>query len=619
MGPPGITNTFGTVWSASANNIIMDGATDQITALQTLYDAMPEYGTLLIDGRVRTSQPLVIRRNKGLRGLMPARWPYQVLPTSGIRPLAGFVGQAILLAPENSIVDASVPAMATARASLNDGWWIEDLVLDCVALPVFDPLNPIHGFYAEGLVRSAKLHNVSVADPRGEGFRWAQGRGTAVPRGHQGNHLTSSGAKRRGFVFDTTTDSHFEDCLAVGGKDDGIEYIGCTETDFIAMRSVFNSGSGHIISGSRSSGNSARFLSMSTDRNGKDGVLVTARGTFPILIDMLSCNRDGASSTTSDYAGLAVVGLTGDLSAPLVVDSFTSTVGFDDALAGNLSPQRGVRLSFTSTVQIKTGFVTSVVDGDQVLDLGNHTRAPSLSWVEASGQFAAVKRRRNDSSNLVVDVTETSALRVRSAAGSAKYLELTNDTAGTQARWRLGVIAGAESGANAGSDFELRRFTDAGVTAGVPLAVKRSNGRITIGDTDGAQTGLDVNRNSPGVALQVSTNYAGGTAATGFAYRALEVTSRLFQSQIAADGNSRIVVFADGRTEWGNGVAARDVALYRKTIDQLATDDTLFMTTQTVAQIAALGTPVGGGFLFVDVGALKYKGTSGTVTTIAPA
>jgi hypothetical protein len=29
--------------------------------------------------------------------------------------------------------------------------------------------------------------------------------------------------------------------------------------------------------------------------------------------------------------------------------------------------------------------------------------------------------------------------------------------------------------------------------------------------------------------------------------------------------------------------------------------------------------PVGSGFLFVEAGALKYRGTSGTVTTIAPA
>jgi hypothetical protein len=37
------------------------------------------------------------------------------------------------------------------------------------------------------------------------------------------------------------------------------------------------------------------------------------------------------------------------------------------------------------------------------------------------------------------------------------------------------------------------------------------------------------------------------------------------------------------------------------------------------ASIAPPGTPANGGILYVDGGALKYKGSSGTVTTIAPA
>lgn len=149
--------------------------------------------------------------------------------------------------------------------------------------------------------------------------------------------------------------------------------------------------------------------------------------------------------------------------------------------------------------------------------------------------------------------------------------------------------------------------------------MKRSNGRVTIGDADGAQTGLDVNRNSPGIALQVTTNFAGATAVIGIGYKALDVTSRIVQSAITVDGNFRFVAFADGRHEWGAGAVGRDVNLYRKAVDQLATDDAVFLATQTAAQITALGTPVGGGYLFVDAGALKYKGTSGTVTTIGPA
>lgn len=41
----------------------------------------------------------------------------------------------------------------------------------------------------------------------------------------------------------------------------------------------------------------------------------------------------------------------------------------------------------------------------------------------------------------------------------------------------------------------------------------------------------------------------------------------------------------------------------------------LFMPNQT----APAGTPTGGGYLYTEAGALKYKGSSGTVTTIAPA
>ena len=37
------------------------------------------------------------------------------------------------------------------------------------------------------------------------------------------------------------------------------------------------------------------------------------------------------------------------------------------------------------------------------------------------------------------------------------------------------------------------------------------------------------------------------------------------------------------------------------------------------ASVAPPGTPANGGILFVEGGALKYKGSSGTVTTIAPA
>ncbi|MDT8915746.1 hypothetical protein [Amycolatopsis sp. PS_44_ISF1] len=92
----------------------------------------------------------------------------------------------------------------------------------------------------------------------------------------------------------------------------------------------------------------------------------------------------------------------------------------------------------------------------------------------------------------------------------------------------------------------------------------------------------------------------------------------------------------DGKTEWGPGPAARDVNLYRSAADVLKTDDSLHVDTSIRLRTSSLGggvgviaianattaptsNPTGGGVLYVEAGALKYRGSSGTVTTIAPA
>lgn len=59
-----------------------------------------------------------------------------------------------------------------------------------------------------------------------------------------------------------------------------------------------------------------------------------------------------------------------------------------------------------------------------------------------------------------------------------------------------------------------------------------------------------------------------------------------------------------------DGTAVTATATYINNICQLV----LFIANTTVP-----GTPVGGGYLYVQSGALKYKGSSGTVTTIAAA
>ena len=240
-----------------------------------------------------------------------------------------------------------------------------------------------------------------------------------------------------------------------------------------------------------------------------------------------------------------------------------------------------------------------------------------VRFVDAAGNLGVDKTLvQTANADLVVDCSNSQKLRLRGGPGAEKVMEFGNDEWGALPRWTFGVTPFAETGANSGSDLAFQRFTDAGVASGAPLRIKRSNGRLTFGDTDGSSGGADLNRNSAGVAFAVSTNFAAATGATAVGYTAFDATSRLLSSSVQAEPTARVVVFADGKHEWGAGTA-RDVNLYRKAVDQLGTDDAIFLGGQSTAQVTALTTPVGGGVLYVDAGALKFKGTSGTITTVA--
>lgn len=178
------------------------------------------------------------------------------------------------------------------------------------------------------------------------------------------------------------------------------------------------------------------------------------------------------------------------------------------------------------------------------------------------------------SADLVVDCSNDQMLRLRTGAGASKYIEWGNDQWGAAPRWKLGSPGLAESGSNAGSNFAIERFNDAGVAQDLPVQITRSNGKVTFGGTLGTCAGIQVNRASAGSAITVNTNLTGGTGAIANDFGALDATSRFVQAHIAADTNFRIVIFADGKIEWGAGATTRDLNLYRKSAAVLATDNT---------------------------------------------
>lgn len=71
------------------------------------------------------------------------------------------------------------------------------------------------------------------------------------------------------------------------------------------------------------------------------------------------------------------------------------------------------------------------------------------------------------------------ALHLQSRAGARKSLWL-EDYSG-QPRWAVASMENAETGSNAGSDFNINRYADAGAFLGTPLSLSRATGAATFG------------------------------------------------------------------------------------------------------------------------------------------
>ena len=92
-------------------------------------------------------------------------------------------------------------------------------------------------------------------------------------------------------------------------------------------------------------------------------------------------------------------------------------------------------------------------------------------------------------------------------AGESRLLQFRT---GTSARWKVGANNTAEAGANAGSDFRLQSFNDAGSFIETVLLITRSTGLAAFGGALTTQGGFACN------GLGAQTAYASGSALAGY-------------------------------------------------------------------------------------------------------
>ena len=328
------------------------------------------------------------------------------------------------------------------------------------------------------------------------------------------------------------------------------------------------------------------------------------------------------------------------------------------------TPSTGWRGQFTTTgtlpggLSLATNYYVARVDnntvrvysdaaGTQSVDLtsqgsGTHTFTPDNTFfnnqhrhfsVEVSNSDLATKNTRF-SIPWGYDTTEigffqsnvnvnSGKVRITGGAGSYRQLQFANTLSdnlvpdGTEGRWSVQADSTAESGSNVGSNFRITRHTDAGVAVDAPLFIKRSNGFVGIGGQASPQNALDVGAGSGTVGARVNR----GSNASTFASFVL-ATSDTDRWNIQMRNDSTNDLHIRNAAQGVTGILVED----------RATAPNISLLTSTKSYGGGVGVvyvpnastvpttnPAGGGVLYAEGGALKWRSAAGTVTVVGAA
>lgn len=231
-------------------------------------------------------------------------------------------------------------------------------------------------------------------------------------------------------------------------------------------------------------------------------------------------------------------------------------------------------------------------------------------------------------------VAETTDLYVVGPSNSAAYIEVSRTAgyvgalqfrSGSSTRWAVQATADSESGSNAGTNFNIRRFSDAGASLGDALTILRSSGYVGIGvsapssrlEVSGAITS-NTDSNTLGT---LSTASGGATLVT--AYYATGANLRFLVADTGGTNTERVRIDSAGNVGIGTTSASARLHLV-STTEQLRVgyDASNYLTVTVgstgIVTLDAVGS--GSQFRFSD-GVKIFNGTlqtdvSGSIATI---
>ena len=234
----------------------------------------------------------------------------------------------------------------------------------------------------------------------------------------------------------------------------------------------------------------------------------------------------------------------------------------------------------------------------------------------AASQTADLLQLKNSGGTTLFSVSAagapymTGSMSIDGSAGT--YRSILGRTGGTT-RWLLAVgDTASEAGSNAGSDFVLLNYNDAGSNIATVMKATRSTGYVQFGFQVGViaapstTVGLNVSPPSAsgtgvlvkGVASQTGALLALQTSAgttrlaaydTGYVLHSLSAASNAFLAAIVdGDAFGRFSVDGNGSHYWGGGSGTTDLALYRTTVNALRADGSLQVVNGTTGNTALL-------------------------------
>jgi hypothetical protein len=178
-------------------------------------------------------------------------------------------------------------------------------------------------------------------------------------------------------------------------------------------------------------------------------------------------------------------------------------------IAGTSSTNRILDLS-TDVQSDYAGTSVMVVQGDGKVGIG--TASPNNKLDIQSSNSSVTANVQSSTSGAFVN-------NVAPSGQEASTNFKTYSSGSPISRWAMGKSTTSESGSNAGSDFFVNRFSDAGSYSGQPLSISRANGTVTVGN-DGVSSSENTLKVNGSMAVKVTaiTTSSNSTTLNGSHY-----------------------------------------------------------------------------------------------------